>query len=264
MPLVFAAITPHPPLLIPSIGKESMKKLQKTQAALEKLEEDLYLSKPDILIVISPHSHHFADAFSVNLSEKYESDLREFGDLTTRMNFSGEIQLPYNIRSSTYENNQLHTIIINEPKLDYGAVVPLYFLVKHLPDIKILPVGLSELDPKLHMEFGSLIKEHIMNMNKRVAVIASGNLSHALETDAPAGFHKDGAIFDKKIQELLSTHNTTGLLTIEPELLKNSSECGFRAFLILMGILRDVNYRYESYAYEAPFGVGHLTANFVL
>jgi hypothetical protein len=31
-----------------------------------------------------------------------------------------------------------------------------------------------------------------------------------------------------------------------------------------MGILREIDYQYKSYAYEAPFGVGYLTANFVI
>jgi len=35
MSLVFAAITPHPPLLIPSIGKDVIKKVDKTKKALE-------------------------------------------------------------------------------------------------------------------------------------------------------------------------------------------------------------------------------------
>jgi hypothetical protein len=38
MSLVFAAIVPHPPLLIPSIGKEGIKKIDKTKRALEKME----------------------------------------------------------------------------------------------------------------------------------------------------------------------------------------------------------------------------------
>lgn len=263
MPLVFAGITPHPPLLIPAIGKDNIKKLQKTKDALEKMEEDLYLSKPDIAIIISPHGHHFPDAFSINLSEKFQTDLKEFGDLTTKSTYSGEIQLPYKVRANNY-NNSSEAVIISEPSLDYGTAVPLFYLAQHLPDIKIMPIAHSELDAKTHLEFGGLLKELIMEETKRVAVIASGNLSHALSSDAPAGFHQDGAKYDKKIQDLLSSHNTSGMLSLDTELLKNSAECGFRSFMILMGILRDINYRYESYAYEAPFGVGHLTANFVL
>jgi aromatic ring-opening dioxygenase LigB subunit len=264
MSLVFAAITPHPPLLIPSIGKDAIKKIQKTREALERLEEDLYLTHPDIIVIISPHGPQFPDAYSVNLSTKFTSDLKQFGDLSTKIEFSGEVQLPYNIRSESLRRNSQKTVIINEPKLDHGAVVPLFYLTKHMPNIKILPIGFSDLDTKSHLEYGYMLKEQIMRVNKRIAVIASGDLSHALSSEAPAGFHKNGAVFDNKIQELFISHNTTGILSIEREIISDAAECGFRSFLILMGILRDVNYRYESYAYEGPYGVGYLTANFVL
>ena len=72
-----------------------------------------------------------------------------------------------------------------------------------------------------------MLKEKIMDFNKRVAVIASGDLSHALSTDAPAGFNPAGAEFNAKIQELLSSRNTTGLLNLDPTLVQNASECGF-------------------------------------
>lgn len=264
MALVFASITPHPPLLIPAIGKNTIKKIQKTKEALEKLEEELYLSKPDIIITISPHGPHFSDAFSINMSPEFESDLRMFGDLTTKVKFIGETQMPYGIRAETYENKNCPAVIINEPRLDHGAIVPLFYLTKHLPNAKILPIGFSDLDYKSHLEFGSALKEQIMKSTKRIAVIASADLAHTLSSDAPAGFHKSGAIFDKKVQELISSHNTAGLLNLNPQLIKESSECGFRSILILAGILREINYRYESYSYETPFGVGYLTANFVI
>ena len=38
MSLVFAAITPHPPLLIPTIGKNELKKINATKKALEKFK----------------------------------------------------------------------------------------------------------------------------------------------------------------------------------------------------------------------------------
>lgn len=263
MSLVFAAITPHPPLLIPTIGKDNLKKIEKTKAALEKLEEDLYLSHPDVIVVISPHGKLFAEAFLLNVCSEYESDLKEFGDLTTKLNFKGEMNLPAIISHASKEKDY-RTIMVSEPKLDHGVSVPLFYLTPHLPDITLVPVGFSSLDWKTHLDFGYIIKEQIMKTNKRVAVIASGDLSHALTSNAPAGFNPAGAEFDKKIQELLATRNTTGLLQLEEKSVTAAAECGFRSFLILVGILRDINYSYESYAYEGPFGVGYLTANFVL
>lgn len=263
MSLVFAAITPHPPLLIPAIGKDNLKKINKSKRALEKLEEELYLSKPDIILTISPHGTIFSDAFSINLCSEFKTDLRDFGDLTTNLTFKGEMNLPNVIREAS-KIKKYPTTMISEPTLDHGVAVPLYYLTAHLPNISLLPIGFSGADWKTHVDFGYLLKEEIMHTTKRVAVIASGDLSHALTTDAPAGFNPKGREFDAKIQELLAARNTTGMLQLDPQFVESAAECGFRSILILMGILRNVNYTYEAHAYEGPFGVGYLTANFVL
>lgn len=263
MSLVFAGISPHPPLAIPTIGKDAIKKVVKTTNALEQLEQDLYLTHPEILIIISPHSSYFSDAFTLNISPEYETDLREFGDLATKLKFKGEMNLSSLIRESSKDQN-FPTAVISERNLDHGSAVPLYYLAKHLPNIPIIPMGFCDLDWKTHLDFGYMLKERIMETNKRVAVIASGDLSHALITDAPAGYSPAGPEFDKKIQELLSTNNIVGMLQLDKKFVNDAAECGFRSFLILMGILQGVNHSYKSYSYEGPFGVGYLTANFGL
>ncbi|MFA6486713.1 MAG: hypothetical protein WCT40_05130, partial [Candidatus Magasanikbacteria bacterium] len=121
------------------------------------------------------------------------------------------------------------------------------------------------LDWKQQIDFGALLKESIMNTNKRVAVIASSDLSHALTSDSPAGFHAAGKEFDDKLQEYLANKNVSGLLQWKEQFVKDAAaDAGFRTILILMGILRDVNFTYKSYCYENPLGVGYLTANFIL
>lgn len=263
MSLVFAAITPHPPLLIPNIGKDILKKLDKTIIAMKKLEEELYLSKPDIIIIISAHGSFFSDAFTINICPEYQSNLKEFGDLTTKLNFKGEMSLSTKIREKTKEE-KIPTTMISEISLDHGSIVPLFYLTQHLPDIKIIQIGFCDLDWKTHLDFGYLIKEQILNTNKRVAVIASGDLSHALTTNSPAGFNQAGTKFDEKIQELLAHKNISGMLHLDTNFVKSASECGFKTFLILMGVLKNIDHTYRQHSYEAPFGVGYLTANFII
>ncbi|MDO8499485.1 MAG: AmmeMemoRadiSam system protein B [bacterium] len=264
MSLVFAAITPHPPLLIPTIGKDAIKKLKKTKEAMEKLEEDLYIAKPDTILIISPHGTLFPDAFVLNTMPEYETDFREFGDLSTKIKLKGDMGLAAKVHNVCGSSVDCPTTMISESNLDHGAGVPLVFLTPHLPNIKILPIGFSNLDWKKHVEFGYFIKDQIMDYDKRVAVIASGDLSHALTSDAPAGFNAAGPEFDKKIQELLANGNGSGMLQLDPTRVEAASECGLRSLLILMGVLKGINYSYKSYSYESPFGVGYLVANLVI
>lgn len=262
MSLVFSAITPHPPLLIPNIGKDELKKIGATKLAMEQLEQDLYLAKPEVILIISPHGSLFKDAFCVNAFTHFESDFGQFGDMETKTSWKGSDFLAAKLGHMANET-ELPLQLISEERLDHGASVPLFYLTQHLPDVKILPIGYSMLDNKKHLEFGELIKEFIMESGKRIAVIASGDLSHGLTTDSPSGFSKVGKEFDAKLIELLETRNTVGYSNMEEKYLEEAAECGYRSILILLGILKNMDYNFKNYSYEGPFGVGYLVGNFV-
>ncbi len=260
--LVFAAITPHPPLLIPNIGKEETEKVKKTSLALEKLEQDLYLAKPDIIFIISPHGSYFADAFTINAHTNFVSNFKEFGDLKTKKEWSGDLEIISKIDYG-YNKNQTPLRMIGEEILDHGSAVPLFLLTKHLPNVKILPIGYSQLSNKKHLDFGYMLKEIIMNTEKRVAVIASADLSHGLTENSPAGIAPTGKEFDNKLIELLETRNTAGIVNMDEKFVEDAAQCGYRSILILLGVLKNMDYEFKNYSYEFPFGVGYLVGNFV-
>lgn len=261
--LTFAAITPHPPILIPNIGRENTKRIKKTAEAMEKLEKILFDSKPDTIIIISPHGALLPDAFSINLNPEYASNLEEFGDFATKVKFKTNTALAFRIKELMEDRNIPLSLTSNE-FLDHGAVIPLYFLTKRLPGVSILPIGYSLLDFKTNFNFGDILKEIVLNERKRIAVIASGDLSHHLTKDAPAGYSPRGKEFDDKLVELITNKNTAGILKLDPDLVEKAGECGLRSILILLGLLERINYTPEILSYEGPFGVGYLVANFKL
>jgi len=56
MPIVFACLSPHPPIILPSVGsKEDREKVKNTISALETLAEKLRNSEPDVILISSPH-----------------------------------------------------------------------------------------------------------------------------------------------------------------------------------------------------------------
>lgn len=262
MSLIFSAITPHPPLLIPNIGKDEIEKIQKTKKAMESLEQNLYLAKPEVIVIISPHGSLFKEAFCVNAHTNFVSDFGQFGDMETKMEWGGADFLAAKLHHMCLEQ-KIPIQSISEEKIDHGSSVPLFYLTQHLPDVKILPLGYSMLDNKTHLNFGEVIKDFIMDSEKRVAVIASGDLSHGLTTNAPAGFSKVGQEFDNKVIELLETRNTAGFTNMDLDFVEKSAECGYRSILILLGIMKNMDYSFKNYSYEGPFGVGYLVGNFI-
>lgn len=263
MSLVFAALTPHPPLLIPNIGKENLVKLKKTAEALARLEEDLYLTHPQIIFIISPHEGLHEKAFVINVHENFASTFEEFGDVVTTHKWKSGGEIGARIAHQGNISN-IPIQLINEEKIRYGASIPLSYLTAHLPDIKIVPIGYSGLSPKMHLDFGELLKEIILSSEKRIAVIASGDMSHCLSSKSPASYCPQGREFDERIQELLHTRNTLGISQIDPKIVEKSHECVYRSILILLGVLKNFDYRFENYCYEHPHGVGYLTGNFHL
>ncbi|MFA5358512.1 MAG: AmmeMemoRadiSam system protein B [Patescibacteria group bacterium] len=260
MSLVFAGISPHPPILIPNIGKEYLQKIDNTVKALTQMEQDLYASKPDVIVIISPHGVVLLDAFLINLCDKYEINFNDFGDLITKLELRPNLKFIEDLRTLT--DKQTPLTVTSEPKLDHGAGVPLYYLTQHLKDISIVPLSYCLLDYAAHVRFGEILKDQIFETNERVAIIASGDLSHRLTKDAPAGYNPKGKEFDKKLIELLKNRDVEGILKLDPQTIEDAGECGLRSILILLGVIKNMNYQTDILSYEGPFGVGYLVANF--
>jgi len=261
--LVFAAFTPHTPLLIPEIGKDNVKKIETTAQAMKTLADDLYAAKPDTVVFVSGHGTRYPDAFSITLSDNYKVDLSEFGELTHEEIYHPDMMLIDRMQRS-FRHEKIPFSLHPEDTLDHGTSVPLLLLTQKIPGVRVVPVIYSELDAKTHFKFGQSLRELIEDSSHRVAVIASGDLSHCLTSDAPAGFNPEGEKFDAKIQELVAAGNAAGLIKLDDELVKNAAECGYRPLLIMFGVLDKINMRPVIHSYESPFGVGYLTVSFEL
>ncbi len=253
MPLVFAAIVPHSPLLIPAIGREDLEKLSATKEALLRLEQDIYLARPQLIITLSPHVGFFEQAFTVNASPSFVSDFEAFGDVTTKKTWHGAPEFAAKIVTAG-KHLKLPVRQICEEKIDHATSIPLYYLTAHLEGRKVLPLGFSNLSREEHVRCGELLRDIISQPFKRVAVIASGDLSHAATE----------TLYDKQILHALTNNNLSDILTLNDEELHTAQECSYRTLLILSGIIKDIQANWEVYSYERPFDVGHVVANYVL
>jgi AmmeMemoRadiSam system protein B len=260
MSLIFSCIAPHPPIIIPTIGQENLKKVSKTISALKLLNNRFVQQKPDSVLVISPHAPLFPNAFAINRAQTLAGDFGNFGDAETRLQFKNDLDLVKQITKNSLAAKISINKIENE-NLDHGSLVPLYYLTASSPKIKLNVIGFSFLSLDTHFHFGQVIWETIKAADEKIAVIASGDLSHRLTHDAPAGFHPDGLKFDKKIIDLLKKKEIEKILNLDPEFIGNAGECGLRSIVILLGILSKIKYGVEILSYEGPFGVGYLVAN---
>ncbi len=259
--IVSAAIVPHSPLLLPSIGKEHREKLNATLQAFAEIEQALYLTKPDTLVVISPHAPMYPDAFNGNLSSRFVGVLKEFGDHGTTIEAKADFLLLDHIHRAMRAEHMPFTLSSQE-ELDYGFTVPLLLLTQHLPKWKLVPLSTSLLDARQHYEFGRQLKRILHAESTRVAVIASADLSHHVNKQSTQGEVPEGAIFDSLVREKTKTLDAAGLLAADPALIEKAGQCGYKPILMLLGALENINCTSKELCYEAPFGVGYLTERF--
>lgn len=261
--LCFAAFTPHSPLLIDSVGRENKKQVLQTLHALQELSDELYASFPEVILVISSHNTIHTQAFSANLHDTYTISFQEFGDLSTHKTVKPDLELITAIQREA-RRQEIPFLLTSQETLDYGTGVPLLLLCQDRLHPSIVPVSYSGMDRKAHMAFGRLLQEVIKKSPKRIAVVASGDLAHCLNSDAPMGFRKEGEQFDQMVLHATQELSLSTLLSFDEAILEQAAECSFRPLLILFGLLERMNIRPEIRSYEFPFGVGYLVAQFHL
>lgn len=261
--LVFTAVVPHSPLLLPSIGKEHRSHLVTTLDAYQEIEESLYAARPDTLLVISPHAPLYQDAFSANLSDRFVGTTKEFGDHGTSITAQADYLLLDHIHRAMREAKIPFTLTSNT-EIDYGLTVPLLLLTEHFKNWKLAPLSISGLDTAAHLAFGEALGHVIQEETHRIAVIISVDLSHHANAAARGGARAEGAAFDQAVQEAIRTKNEHLLEALSPTILEQAEQCAHKPLLVLFGLLKDLQVTPHIHSYEAPFGVGYLTAQFDL
>ncbi len=261
--LVFSALAPHSPLLMATIGKEHRDALNHTLDAYRVLEEHLYASKPDTLVLISSHAAYYPDAFSCNLAPSYTGNLKEFGDHSTSITAKGDSLLIDHLHRHLRETD-IPFSLMSEEKLDYGMTISLAFLLGHLPNTKIVPLTISGLPNDQHARFGQEVMQVIQDDTRRIAFFAAADLSHHANEKSQHGVNEAGPIFEQAAKSAVEQVNPAPLLALSPETLKDAKQCGAQPIVTLLGALQDLHVKPHTLCYEAPFGVGMLSAEFEL
>jgi aromatic ring-opening dioxygenase LigB subunit len=256
--IVFSAMMPHPPMSIPGIGSpDDFKDIPATLEAFEKLRIELENADPDTIVIISPHAHLEPYAFIVNSESDLRGDLSKFG-LEDIYEFKNNIEIADKIDYACLMNEI--PCLLRSELLDYGSLIPLFYLTKNIKP-KIVHLSFSLMTYERHYRYGEIIQKVIdSDDTQRVAVIASGDLSHRLTTNAPIDFSPNAKDFDHSVMRFLGSNDLASLMGMDPEMIKDASECGLRSFIVLLGILHEKKYKFELLSYEAPFGIGYMTA----
>ncbi len=207
------------------------------QAIGRRIRDEL---RPDAVIVASPHWMPLS-GFFVDDGAHHES----FNDYPLR-------PAPFGRRFFSYEapgDPALARALIAagreaglpvSPKaygLDHGAFCPLKVMGVTLP---VVPISISRRPHEECVRWGEAIRRAVEGTDRRVVVIAPGNLTHRLDLrqeEEREGFFPPGAEFDRLVIDLVTSGRATDVEKIDPDLRRQAApEAASRPFFLIAGV----------------------------
>lgn len=261
MAIVGAAMVPHPPLIVPAVGRGGERQIEQTTKAYEKAARQIAEWKPETVVIISPHSVMYQDYIHISPGTKARGDFGRFGAPGARYEVAYDHELTAEITELAKDMDlAAGTAGERQPALDHGFLVPLYFLKQAMGSpwpCRFVRIGLSGLPFKTHYRLGMTIKEAAEKLSRRVCVVASGDLSHYVKADGPYGFRDEGPEYDKRIMDIMGRAAFDELLKMPENFCEKAGECGQRSFLIMAGAFDGQQVEAEVLSYQGVTGVGY-------
>ncbi len=258
--IVFAGIAPHPPLLIPEVGGSRIEEVAESQRALREFSRRLMDTRPETVVVISPHSPLDPRVFTARSTAALAGDFREFSAPGVRLTFPNDLEMLDAIKqAASIEGVELRELDRDYP-LDHGALVPLYYLHEAGWCGPTVIVGFTLQSNEAHLAFGRAIANAASALDRRVALVASGDLSHRLVVGGPYQYEPTAHLFDEQIVNAIVRGDASGVMDIDPDLRNRAGECGYRSIVVALGTVGQYLRDHQVLSYEGPFGVGYMVA----
>ena len=258
MAIVGAFMVPHPPLIVPEVGRGGEKQIEKTVQAYERVADEVAALRPETIIISSPHSVMYTDYFHISPGSGAKGSFAQFRASGVRFREQYDRELVETIAAIAKSRDfPAGTLGERDPALDHGVMVPLYFIEKKYRDFKLIRIGLSGQPLTRHYELGQIINEAVRKTGRRTVYIASGDLSHKLQTYGPYGFAEEGPQYDERIMDVCGRAAFGELFGFDEHFCEKAAECGHRSFVIMAGAFDGTAVRAEKLSHEDVTGVGY-------
>jgi len=254
--LSYVAHIPHSPLLLPQISRSRSRQFKQMNNSIQELVYDIHSKNCDSIILVSPLGKAQTEHYVFNIAPEYSADFSEYADFETEEHVAGEPSLAYVLRHAL--GNEYTMYAITEPVLDTACGTAMIHMQTRGAKHRILPLAYGTQSAKEIYRFGTSLRSILEQHESNIAIISLGDLAR---TDAanPEPAEK----VDKELITHLKDRNTTAFLKYHPHKI-NSFFCGgHRSLALILGLLKDMNYKTDIVNYEQKHGVGMLAARFI-
>lgn len=194
--IIGAYIVPHPPIIVPGVGKGREKEAIKTIDAMKKVAKEVAKDKPSTIILSSPHAPYLRDYAYLEDAEVLSGNFNDFGYSGEKFRFDNNNRLANlivdkargrGIQAGSLTREEKNRFRVS-PDLDHGSLVPLYYISKELSNFKLVLISTPYMPMDKNYELGKAIADAINDFDEDVVYVASGDLSHRLTQNGPMSY----------------------------------------------------------------------------
>ena len=258
MSILAGFMVPHPPMIVPDVGRGSEEQIRETTAAYERVADEIASLQPETIIITSPHSVMYADYFHISPGSSAAGSFAGFRAPQVSFSETYDEELVGEIcRLADEEDFPAGTLGERDRSLDHGTMVPLYFIRKKYGGGRIIRIGLSGQPLIDHYRLGQIIQTAVRNTGRRTVIVASGDLSHKLQEYGPYGYAPEGPEYDSRIMDVMGRAAFGELLDFGSVFCDKAAECGHRSFVIMAGAFDGIAVKAERLSHQDVTGVGY-------
>ena len=251
-------MVPHPPMIVPAVGLGSEKQIIRTTEAYTQVAREIAELQPETIIITSPHATMYRDYFHISPGSHATGSFSRFRAASVSFTEQYDTELVEAIESiAARKRFPAGTEGERDAKLDHGTMVPLWFIRQFYSDFRLVRIGLSGLPLTDHYKFGQIIHAAVKAVGRRAVLVASGDLSHKLQSYGPYGYAPEGPQYDERIMDVCSRAAFDELFDFSETFCDEAAECGHRSFVIMAGVWDGITLKASELSHEDITGVGY-------
>lgn len=253
----------HPPLILPNIGRGEEKKIAEITKAYQEAADEIRKMDPDTIVIVSPHAPSYLDYIQLTAPATSKGSMAQFRDPYDTFVIHNDLELVDEMEKlAKAEGFPMGTLGQQNGDLDHGTMVPLYFISDLLDKKKVIRMGIGGLSNLDHYHAGQILAKAANNLGRKIAVIASGDLSHCQKADSSYGYKACGPAYDKEIMEIMGDGDFLKLVEMPEKVADEAMVCGHKPFCVMAGSFDGYKPDSKALAHSAEFGVGYGIATY--
>jgi aromatic ring-opening dioxygenase LigB subunit len=260
--------------MIPDLAVRKTEHLfEKTRESVRKIARDIRDSRPDTIIIASPHNLRLQNNIAIVTTESSTGQLN--GPRGRRVSLRLKCDREF-AEDLFRESTRKHLPVVganygtaegpaSDMPMDWGTLVPMWFVTKEerVKAKTVIVTPSREIPLRENVKFGMTIAEIAEKRKKRVVFIASADQAHAHKKSGPYGYHRNAAKYDEFVSEAIRKNLIQSISRLSKQFVEEAKPDSFWQMAILAGLTRVVKMTGNLLSYAVPTYYGMICASFV-